>query len=229
MPRIGWGLVSPSPFCAKVELYLRMLDLPFELRPTLSAAAGPKKKLPWIEDGGVVVADSGAIVEHLRRRRGDPLGEDALDPAERGRRHLVRRTVEESLYFVLVAERWLDPEVLRAYRRDLLGSLPAPARPLVGAMAARLLRRQLWEQGTGRHSLPELRARGAEDLAALASALGDRPFFAGDAPAAIDATVWGSLANLWYVPVEPPLRRSLAGHPTLIAYLERLRQQLALE
>lgn len=227
MPRLAWGDLSPSPFCAKVEAYLRLADLPYEARPTLSASAAPKKKLPWIEDDGVPIADSGAILAHLIATRGDPLGDLAIDAAEAARRHLLRRTVEESLYFLLVAERWLDPDVAPAYQRDLLAAVPALMRPVVGAMASRMLRRQLWEQGSGRHSLPEVRARAADDLAALAAALGDGPYFAGDRPGAIDTTVWGSLANLWLIPVDTPLRQAVGAHPALVAYVDRLRARLA--
>jgi hypothetical protein len=45
----------------------------------------------------------------------------------------------------------------------------------------------------------------------------------------VDAAVFGQLANLWYVPVETPLRTALAGHPNLVAFLERVRVGWAAE
>jgi len=220
--------LGTSPFCAKVELYLQMIGAPYEARPTLSAAGGPRKKLPWIEDGGARVADSEVILDHLRRTRGDPLGEERIPLAARQVHHLVRRTAEESLYFVVVAERWQDPAMYAAYTRDLLTSVPAVGRPLVAAMARRMLTRQLWEQGTGRHPLPEALARGARDIEALAWALGEEPFFAGDAPAGIDAAVWGALANIWFVPQEGVLRRAVGAHPALVGWLERVADRYTL-
>lgn len=222
MPRIGWGILAPSPFCAKVELYLKMIGAPYEARPTLSAAGGPRKKLPWIEDSGERIADSEVILDHLRRTRGDPLGEDHLPADRRALHHLARRTAEESLYFVVVAERWQDPAMYAAYTRDLLASMPAVGRPVVAAVARRMLTRQLWEQGTGRHPLPEALARGARDVDALAWALGDAPFYGGDAPTGTDAALWGSLANIWFVPHEGTLKRAVAAHPRLVAWLERV-------
>lgn len=229
MHRIGWGLLAPSPFCAKVELYLRMVGLAYEPRPTLSTSDAPRKKLPWIEDGAERIADSENILAHLRTKAGDPLGEAAL-PADRAAlHHLVRRTVEESLYFVLVAERWSDPEVHRAYAADLLRPMPAPARPLVDLMVSRMLRRQLWEQGTGRHPLDEAIGRGVRDLDAVELALGEAAYFGGEGPAAIDAAVWGSLANLWYIPVETRLKAALAEKPRLVAWLERVTERWELK
>lgn len=229
MHRIGWGLLAPSPFCAKVELFLRILGLPYEARPTLSTADAPRKKLPWIEDGGQRVADSENIVTHLRTQAGDPFGEAGIPRERAALHHLTRRTVEESLYFVLVAERWLDPSLHRAYAADLLRPMPGPARPLVDLMVSRMLRRQLWEQGTARHPLDEAIGRGVQDLDAVEVALGDAPFFGGERPAAIDASVWGSLANLWYIPAESRLKAAVAARPRLVAYLDRVTERWELK
>lgn len=228
MPRIGWGLLSPSPFCAKVELYLKMLGEPYEVRPTLSAAAGPHKKLPWIEDNGSAITDSEVILDHLRTLRGDPLGEEQIPADERARHHLARRTAEESLYFVIVAERWRDETMYAAYTADLLGSVPALARPVVAALARRMLLKQLWQQGTGRHSLEAALSRGTRDIDALAWALGQAPYFAGAQPAGIDAALWGSLANIWFVPVGGTLKRAVGAHPALVAWLERVAERYQL-
>jgi glutathione S-transferase len=55
-----------SPFCVKVEAYLRLADLPYE---TLSGAQylrkAPKGKLPFIEDNDNIIADSSFILKYL--------------------------------------------------------------------------------------------------------------------------------------------------------------------
>jgi len=226
MPRIGWGLLSPSPFCLKLETYLRMRGDAYELAPTLLANRAPRGKLPWIEEGRQRVADSANIVRWLEQR-GDVLGEASVDPAARARGHLVRRTVEESLYFAIVAERWRDPVIRKRYTDDLLASMPRPARMVVARLARLALERQLWQQGFGRHDLETVRAMAAEDLAAIATVLGDSPFVTGDSPRAVDASLFGSLANLWHIPIETPLRQALAGHPNLVGFVDRMRARFA--
>jgi glutathione S-transferase len=223
MAPVGWGLLAPSPFCLKAELCLRMAGRQYTLRPTLTADRAPRGKLPWAEDGAVVVEDSQRLVEHLQAAHGDPLGDLALSAAQRGRAHLARRVAETSLYFALVDERWRDPEVRAAYAGDLLAALPALARPWVRAYATRALLQQGRAQGTSRRPREEVTAEGAADLDALAVALGDDPWFTGDRPTSVDAAVFGQLANLWYVPVHTPLRRALAARPSLVAFLERVR------
>jgi glutathione S-transferase len=61
-----WGIPNLSQACVKVETYLRMVDLPYEVRSTVPMK-GPKGKLPFIEDSGKKIADSRFIIEYLRR------------------------------------------------------------------------------------------------------------------------------------------------------------------
>src|SRR5262245_58693062 len=110
MPRIGWGLLSPSPFCLKVEVLLRMRRDPYQLKPGLSVQRAPHGKLPWVECAGEHIPDSSLITRWLERR-GDVLEESSVPPDVRARVSLVQRVVEESLYFLLLAERWKDPAV----------------------------------------------------------------------------------------------------------------------
>ena len=79
----AFGLPNASPFCMKVETYLRMAGLPYELVNSGDIFRAPKKKLPFIDDGGELVADSSFIIDHLKSRHGDPLdgGLWALDRA----------------------------------------------------------------------------------------------------------------------------------------------------
>lgn len=47
-----WGIPNLSQFCVKVETYLRMVKLPYEIVETLPLK-GPRGKLPFIEDQGL--------------------------------------------------------------------------------------------------------------------------------------------------------------------------------
>ena len=60
-----WGSPNLSPFCCKTETYLRMADIEYKIKMTLPPEA-PKGKLPYIEDGDEVLADSGFIALHLK-------------------------------------------------------------------------------------------------------------------------------------------------------------------
>jgi hypothetical protein len=44
-------LPNASPFCMKLEIYLRMANLPYEIVLNADSRKAPKGKLPYIEDG----------------------------------------------------------------------------------------------------------------------------------------------------------------------------------
>jgi glutathione S-transferase len=52
----------------KVENYLRMTGIPYEVVDDFDLAKAPKGKLPYIEDAG------GLILDYLKATYGDPLG-----------------------------------------------------------------------------------------------------------------------------------------------------------
>jgi glutathione S-transferase len=68
----AFGLPNPSPFCMKLKTYLRMTRIPFEIVPNASLAMAPKGKMPYIEDQGRVIGDSGLIIDYLKATYGGP-------------------------------------------------------------------------------------------------------------------------------------------------------------
>jgi len=53
----AFGLPDPSPFVTKAEVLLKMAGLEFRTDANGFRKA-PKRKLPYIDDGGTIVADS---------------------------------------------------------------------------------------------------------------------------------------------------------------------------
>ena len=106
----AFGLPNASPFCMKLETYLRMAALPFEAPPASMQRLmqAPKGKMPYIEDDGRLLADSSLIIDYLKQRYGDRL--DAwLDAEQRAIALAFARLIEENLYWALLHTRWIDP------------------------------------------------------------------------------------------------------------------------
>jgi glutathione S-transferase len=216
-----WGR-NISPFTLKVETWLKIAGLAYEVVPTRNPGRGPKGKLPFIEDeDGTRVADSSLIIEHLERTRGLDLNA-GLSDAERAQALTIQRLFEDHFYFIGVWSRWIDPDGWRATAPALFGSLPPGARQVVPALVRRRIRRDLIGQGVGRHSQAEQYAMGRADLAAVSTLLGDRPFFFADRPTTTDAIAYGALANLLLVPVETELKRIGQGFPNLVAWTKAM-------
>jgi glutathione S-transferase len=218
----AFGLPNASPFCMKLETYLRMAGLPYELVNDGNVMKAPKGKLPYIEDDGTVVADTSFIVDYLKRRYGDPL-DAGLSALERAQATAFQRLFEEDLYWAVVHTRWVDEAGWAQTRQAFFGSLPWPLRAVLPLLARRGLRAELRGHGMGRHGVQEIHAIAARDLQAVADFLGDKPFMLGPAPTSIDATAYAFLANLLWAPVDSPIRRRAQELPVLEAYCRRMK------
>lgn len=222
----AFGLPNASPFCMKLETYLRMAGLPFEIPPASLRAIGkaPKGKMPYIEDAGKTLADSTLIIDYLKASYGDPL-DGWLSAEQRAVALAFQRLLEENLYWAVVYTRWIEPEGWAKTRAAFFGTLPVPLRWFVPTLARRGLIKQMHGHGMGRHQAEEIHAIGQRDITALANYLGDKPYFLGEQPCALDATVYAFVANLLWAPVASPLQRHAQQYPQLEAYCARMRSR----
>lgn len=216
----AFGLSSVSPFCTKVETYLRLTGLGHRV-VSGDPRQAPKGKLPYIDDEGTLIADSGFIIEHLKQAHRRDLDAD-LDDEHRAVGHCLRRTVEEHLYWALVYSRWVDDDGWVEQRKVLAGFLPPFVRGFLPPLLRRGVRKTLREQGLGRHSPAEIFALGVSDIDAIAAYLRGRTFLFGDAPTSFDASVhafcWHALAT----PTDNPLTRAAKRHESVVRYVERV-------
>ena len=79
-----WGLVSVSPFCLKLDAFLRMTGIPHRSVTAATPFAGPKKKAPWIEHEGRKIGDSTLIILYLKERFGVDADAVSLGRCESG-------------------------------------------------------------------------------------------------------------------------------------------------
>ncbi|MDO5651499.1 MAG: glutathione S-transferase C-terminal domain-containing protein, partial [Moraxella sp.] len=78
---------------------------------------------------------------------------------------------------------------------QMLGGAPAEIKPAIAAAMRENARNELHGHGIGRHSAEQIYAFAIADIAAVLEYLGDKPFFFGDTPTTIDATIAGLFAN----------------------------------
>lgn len=226
--RVG-GLPDISPFCVKLETWLRLAGIPYDLKVGNPRQA-PKGKLPYIRHGERLIADSGYIIDHLRRHFGPAL-DQGMDAAQRADARAWHSLLEEHLYFVLVYARWQAPAGWSAYKPSLAEVLIGAGAPaLVAQMLLPVLRRgalqSLQAQGVGRHSPDELDRMSAQLIEALAARLGQSPYFGGEAPGSLDASAYGMLASVVGLPVPSALADAMRAQHSLMAYCERMRARV---
>lgn len=221
-PRM-FAIPNLSPFCCKMETWLRIADVPYEVIVTPDPRKGPRGKLPYIEDGDKRIADTAHIIDHLKRTRGvDP---DAhLGDAQRSLFLLVQRTLEEHYAFVLAYTHLVHEEGLR-HTRSRFDAVPAFVRPFVARAVKKQVKAILWQQGLLRHEHDEIMRSAIADWTAVRSVMSKGPFFFGEKPGSLDATVFGTLASTVLTPIESPIRDFLRAKPEVVAYAERVRSR----
>lgn len=220
----AFGLPNASPFCLKMELYLRMTGLSYRNRYTVDLRRAPKGKLPWIDDDGTAVADSGLIIEYLKGKYGDTL-DHALTPIQRATALAITRMLEEHLYWTVLHDRWISDAGWELTRPAFFGAMPWLLRQIVPTVARRGIRAELRGSGVGRHAAEQIHALGIADVDALATLLGEQDYVLGPLATSVDAVVAAFLANILMVPLDTPIKRAAAAHPNLVAYCRRMAQR----
>jgi len=219
-PNRPWGTPNMSPFCAKLETYLRITKIPYK---TGKFSRGPKGKVPHVELDGKGMGDSQLIIEELERRlaaEGKTPLDAGLSPREHGLARVIRRTLEEAYYFVGLYARWKTDAGYPVVAAEFKKFVPGLAVPLIRRMQTK----KLHAQGTGRHSHDEIMALGAGDLDACGELLGDQPYLLGDQIRTVDCTLYAFLETTAGFPVDTPCRKA-TERPNLAAYRQRIRDQ----
>jgi glutathione S-transferase len=222
----AWGLPDLSPFCIKVETYLRMTGQPYQTKLGTMKQA-PKGKIPYIAHEGRLLGDSTAIVDYFEARTKMPL-DQGLSPRELGTARAFQSMLEEHFYFLQIWRRWVDTAGWAVVQPEIARFLAASGVPrFMTGVVSNLIRRQVikgsYSQGTGRHTPQEIDAIGIKLLAAVADWLGDQPCMLGAAPRTLDATVYAFLTTLLGAPLEGAILDYARSRTNLVAYQARMQ------
>jgi len=216
----GFGLPDVSPFVTKTEVQLKMAGLPFTKEAAMPGAS-PKGQLPFISDGGVLIADSTFIRAHIEKTYGIDLDE-GLDARQRAEAWAIERMIENHLNGPFVYVRWLLPENFAKGPARFFDGAPQDVAETLRRETLAAVTASLKAQGAARHTPDEVVELGDRSLTALSVLLGDKPYLMGDRPVAVDATALGSLAGILTPFFESDLRRRAEGHANLVAYVARM-------
>ncbi len=218
---IDWVLPSPSPFCLKVETWLRMAGIPYE-NAAWTPQSAPMGKAPFVVHEGRKLADSSVILRELTAAYDVQL-DVGLSAESRATALLVQRTLEEHAYWGMLQVRWVDDAGWASYRHVIGSLLPALARPVLVPMLRRSVLKSTRAHGLGRHPRGEILRRACADLDAVAAILGDRQFLLGDQPRSIDAVVYAFLAQVAVVELPNELQEHVSAKPEIMAYIARMK------
>jgi glutathione S-transferase len=218
----GWHIPNLSPFCMKLETYLRMANIEYEINYSINTNKGPTNKIPYIEHNGNLIGDSGLIIDYLKTTFGEQVDEH-LTSNETAQVLAIRRLCEEHLYWIIVYSRWSDPTGWSHFKKAFTKKMPLMH--LLVPFIRRKALNQLFQQGIGRLTHHDVFQQGKQDIAALSEILSNKDFMLGDKPSSLDACVYSYIGAIWFAPWKNELTTILCEYQNLLDYYGRMISQ----
>ncbi|KNH05694.1 hypothetical protein BRCH_00792 [Candidatus Burkholderia brachyanthoides] len=220
-PDVARHLPTLSPPSTKLEVYLRMFDIPYDVVPVMNTDDAPRGKVPYITAGDVKLTDSDLIINYLRRTRFDPDAD--LTPAQWALGHLVQRTLEDHLYWIIIYYEFCDQNGWNFLLRASVGDpsmLPSSVLDAFDGIRADRSRR-CYDQGIARYTPEEIVGKACKDLRAVSEILGDHQYLLGtDGPTSFDAVVVGMALGLFQArDMHPEITDFARNVPNLSRYM----------
>ncbi len=203
----------------KTEVQLKVAGLAYR-KERARPADSPKGQVPFIDDGGALIADSTFIRAHLEQKYGFDLDE-GLSPVERAQAWAIERMIENHLGWTMAYTRWLMPENFAKGPARFFDDAPEHLRDELRQQVLERVADTLRAVGVGRHAPNEIVDLGDRSLASLSEILGEKRFLFGDRPVGVDATAFAMLAAVMTPYFASPLRERALEYLNLRAYVDR--------
>ncbi|XP_010900348.1 failed axon connections homolog isoform X1 [Esox lucius] len=221
--RPNTGVPSLSPFCLKMETYLRMVDLPYQ--NYFDGKLSPQGKMPWIEYNKQQVSGSEFIIDFLEEKLGVNLNKN-LSPQDRAVSRAVTKMVEEHFYWTIAYCQWVDNLEETQKMLSVTGPLSDLLKWILSHLNASMVQREMYGHGIGRFSKEQVYQLMEKDMRSLAELLGDKKYFMGSKMSTVDAAVFGHLAQaMWTLPGSRPEQLIKGELINLAMFCERMRRK----
>ncbi|XP_029050077.1 failed axon connections [Osmia lignaria lignaria] len=226
-------LPSISPYCLKVETWLRLTGIRYENVDHKLKFRSKKGALPFVELNGEEIADSIIILRELSQKFNKDL-DAGLTSEQRSVSHAMISMIENHLVWVVTCWRTKNfDQVLKGYKVNLqhvLGSrIPNGILNFLFKLTyGRKGAKKVKAQGMGMHTPEEVSQFGCADLKVLSDMLADKPFFFGDEPTTLDVVAFAHLAQILYIDKDTPysLRDYMAENcPNLVGHCSRMKER----
>jgi len=199
-------LPSLSPYCLKVETWLRLAGIKYENVDHKMKYKSKKGQLPFVEVNGEEIADSAMIIKELAQRYNQDL-DAGLTPEQKNVAHATISMLENHFAWVIKSWRSKNPGgMLAAYKMDLQQitekKWPKPVLEFIFKLKFRRAAKKVRAHGIGVHKPEEIEEFGHNDLKVLSDLLADKPFFFGDAPTQLDVVAFANLAQVAFMDKE---------------------------
>jgi len=220
----AFGLIDPSPFVTKIDLSLRHFGIEFEsIADQRMLPKAPKKKFPFIDDDGHIVADSVFILDYLKQKYAADT-DQWLTPEQKAIAQLVSKSLDENLYWTIMYSRWLNEDTWPVIRKQFFDPLPFPLNKIIAKVARKSTIKQINGHGMGKHSNDEVNDIANRSLNSLSVLLGDKDYFFGKEISSLDITVFAMVSGLTLSSIDNELSRIAREHDNLVSFTKRMKE-----
>jgi len=220
----AFGLPNASPFALKLLTYLKMRNMPYQCDYSVASNKAPNGKFPVATINDKTLADSGIIIGYFESQNDKGL-DDHLTPTEHAQALIIRRMLEEHLYWGLVYSRWQDEDFWPQTKPEFFKDLPKPLMWLIPNIVRKQTIKSLAGHGLGRHDKQTVYRLAIENIDAIATLLADRKYFFGDRPCSLDAALYAIFANFIYPTLATPLHEASRYHQNIVNYCDRIKTE----
>lgn len=199
-------LPSLSPYCLKVETWLRLAGIKYENVDHKMKYKSKKGQLPFVEVNGEEIADSAIIIKELGSRYNQDL-DSGLSPEQRNVAHATISMIENHFAWVMKSFLCNNPDLyIQGFKLDLKQvtqrALPAVILNFLFKRKVKAAAKKVRAHGIGVHKPEEIEEFGHNDLMVLSDLLGDKPFFFGDTPTTLDVVAFANLVQVAFMDKE---------------------------
>jgi glutathione S-transferase len=221
-----FGVADNNGYGLKVFAFLKLAGVPFIHQHIFDASGAPRSQLPYILDEGEVIGDSETIIAHLTQKYGLTI-DHGLTAAQKDNGLLINRMLDD-LYWVMSYSRWKDEQFWPAFRDALLHQHSSLTKEgLQKAQEFNSLRYHY--QGIGRFAPAAAYARGLADLQVLANLIPANTYLYGPKPTSVDASIYGFIANIYFYPIETPLKQFVISQDNLVRHCTAIHAAIGSE
>ena len=180
---------SYSPFCLKMELYLKVMKLDYKNNYNLEFNKSPTGRMPYIETNGKKFADSDLIIKYIEKDKSISIDSHLSDEQVSISTAFIR-LCEDSLYWSLQYSRWSDRNNT-AWKKIFISTSGLPS--IMGGIVYPTSKRNMMRQ-LGIHfstlSTKEIYSKTKDDIKAISNFLGSKKYFFNDKISIVDIVVF---------------------------------------
>jgi glutathione S-transferase len=206
-------------------MLMKQLGLDYDIDVQPDPRKAPKGKLPYLIADDRTIADSELIVEYLNDITQGRVF-DGLSAKDRAVGLALTRLVDDHLYWIFVASRWLDDEWFPNIVEGFFHIAPRPIRGFIARQARKEITQTYHLQGLGRHTQAEQEGFARRDLQALQDAVHGNGFLFADEPCVYDFALASFMAGVFDQQPATWMTHVANEYGGLKEYTERVQQQV---